>query len=641
MSEIDVLAPVELPPRASNPDVRVRFCPSPTGNPHVGMVRTALFNWAYARHTGGTFVFRIEDTDTARDSEASYRQLLSALAWLGLDWDEGEQVGGPHGPYRQSQRGDIYTKAAADLLAAGRAYECFCTPGELEERRERRPPRGPHSGLRRALPAAEPGAAGFYAEGGRPALRFRMPDRRGPWEDLVRGEVSFAAEHVPDFVLVRANGEPLYTLVNPVDDALMRITHVLRGEDLLSSTPRQIALYDGLAEIGVSDGTIPKFGHLPYVMGEGNRKLSKRDPQSSLNLYREQGFLPEGLLNYLALLGWSMGEDREFFSKEQIAEAFTLDGSRRTRHGSTSRSAPRSTATGSARCLPIRLAQRVQAVLVQHGVLGTRSPLTTSATLRPPSPGAGADGDAQPGRQGMLGFLFTDDKAFAVDPDDAARMLGPTARRHSPRRTRPCPVSESWVAPRSRRRCASALIEKLALKPRVAFGSLRVATTGRRVSPPLFESLELLGRDRSLARLSAAAGDGQPELPPGRVDRRPVGGVVADRRGGRLAAFMVLAQFALLLGFVVAFLVTGADVGDKVDALSDTAHVTPSQLAYLRNSLVSPLSRRRCSTGSCMGRLRPGWVSVIGRLRWRWMAVMFGLAFVVLLAMVVVGSSCW
>ena len=290
------------------------------------MVRTALFNWAYARHTGGTFVFRIEDTDSARDSEESYEALLNALRWLGLSWDEGPEVGGPYGPYRQSERMPIYAEVAGKLKDAGLAYECYCTQEELEDRRElaKKEGRTPgYEGTCRDLTAEQ--RAAFVAEGREAVIRFRMPDRDFTWDDLVRGEITFGKEHVPDYVLVRANGEPLYTLVNPVDDALMRITHVLRGEDLLSSTPRQIALYEALAKIGVSDGTTPRFGHLPYVMGEGNRKLSKRDPESSLQMYRDNGYLPEGLLNYLALLGWSMGDDIEFFSKQEMADAFALD----------------------------------------------------------------------------------------------------------------------------------------------------------------------------------------------------------------------------------------------------------------------------------------------------------------------------
>ena len=261
--------------------VRVRFCPSPTGTPHVGMVRTALFNWAYARHTGGTFVFRIEDTDAARDSEESYQQIIEAMNWLGLDWDEGIDVGGPHGPYRQSQRGEIYQDVIQKLKDAGHLYESFSTPEETEARHRAagRDPKLGYDGYDRDL--TEEQKAAFRAEGREPVLRVRMPDEDITFTDVVRGEITFKAGSVPDFVVVRANGQPLYTLVNPVDDALMGITHVLRGEDLLSSTPRQIALYEALKDIGVAEFT-PEFGHLPYVMGEGNKKLSKRDPESNL-----------------------------------------------------------------------------------------------------------------------------------------------------------------------------------------------------------------------------------------------------------------------------------------------------------------------------------------------------------------------
>ena len=309
--------------RDTGANVRVRFCPSPTGNPHVGLIRTCLFNWAYARHTGGTFVFRVEDTDAARDSQESYQQLLDALRWLGMDWDEGPEVGGPHGPYRQSERREIYTDVVAKLVAAGHVYESFTTPAETEARHlaAGRNPKLGYDGFDRDL--TEEQKAAYRAEGREPVLRLRMPDEDVAWADLVRGEVSFAAGSVPDFVVVRAGGDPLYTLVNPVDDALMRITHVLRGEDLLPSTPRQIALYRALIDIGVAE-RIPQFGHLPYVMGEGNKKLSKRDPQSSLNLYREAGYLPEGLLNYLALLGWSIADDHDIFSMQEMVAAFDV-----------------------------------------------------------------------------------------------------------------------------------------------------------------------------------------------------------------------------------------------------------------------------------------------------------------------------
>jgi glutamyl-tRNA synthetase len=282
--------------------VRARFCPSPTGTPHVGLMRTALFNWAFARHHGGSLVFRIEDTDVARDTEESYDALLGALRWLGLDWDEGPEVGGPHGPYRQSERAEIYRDVARRLLEAGEAYESFSSPEEIEARHRAagRDPKLGYDNADRELTAEQ--VAALREQGRAPVLRLRMPDIELAWTDLVRGEISFQPGSVPDPVLMRGNGQPLYTLTNPVDDASMRISHVLRGEDLLSSTPRQLALHAALQRIGVAEAT-PAFGHLPVVMGEGNRKLSKRDPESNLFTHRDRGFLPEGLLNYLALLG--------------------------------------------------------------------------------------------------------------------------------------------------------------------------------------------------------------------------------------------------------------------------------------------------------------------------------------------------
>jgi glutamyl-tRNA synthetase len=227
---------------AAGAAVRVRFCPSPTGSPHVGLARTALFNWAFARHNGGTFVFRIEDTDAARDSQESYDTLLEVMRWLGFTWDEGPEVGGPHAPYRQSERMEIYTDVAERLLQARRAYHCYCTPDELDARNEKARAEGRtpgYDGHCRTL--SEEQVARYLEEGRKPVVRFRMPDEPITFTDLVRGDITFQPENVPDYVLVRGNGHPLYTLVNPVDDALMEITHVLRVEDLLSSTPRQVA----------------------------------------------------------------------------------------------------------------------------------------------------------------------------------------------------------------------------------------------------------------------------------------------------------------------------------------------------------------------------------------------------------------
>lgn len=485
-------------------NVRVRFCPSPTGDPHVGMVRTALFNWAYARHTGGTFVFRIEDTDAARDSEDSYLMLLSSLRWLGLNWDEGPEVGGPFGPYRQSERLDIYREVAGKLLAAGHAYHCYCSPEELERRREKAKAenRTPgYDGKCRNLTEAE--RAGFIGSGREPVLRFRMPGTDFTWNDLVRGELTFAAEHVPDYVLVRGNGDPLYTLVNPVDDALMQITHVLRGEDLLSSTPRQIALYAALKDIGVGTGITPEFGHLPYVMGEGNKKLSKRDPESSLSMYRNQGFLPEGLLNYLALLGWSMGDDQEFFNLEQMAAAFEI-----------SRVNPNPARFDLKKCTAIN-ADWIRSLTPSQLVDRLLPYLQTAAVLpeKPSSEQLVLLNDAieliqeriETLSQGveMLRFLFVADNLFTVDEPDRIAVLDSVGLEVLAAGQQALATVTSWNRTEIEAALRAKLIEEMGLKPKSAFGPVRVAVTGRRVSPPLFESLELLGQAKSMARISS------------------------------------------------------------------------------------------------------------------------------------------
>jgi glutamyl-tRNA synthetase len=473
----------------------------------VGLARTALFNWAFARHHGGTFVFRIEDTDAARDSQESYETLLEVMRWLGFDWDEGPEVGGAFGPYRQSERYDVYADVAERLLGAGRAYHCYCSAEELDERnaKARAEGRAPgYDGHCRSL--SEEQRAAYEAEGRRPVVRFRMPDEAITFDDLVRGEITFHAANVPDYVLVRGNGHPLYTLVNPVDDALMEITHVLRGEDLLSSTPRQIALYDALAEIGVGTGRVPAFGHLPYVMGQGNKKLSKRDPESNLLGYRDRGFLPEGLLNYLALLGWAIAEDRDIFTMREMVEAFTIDRVNPNPARFDLKKAEAINAT-HLRALPVdELAERMVPHLRAAGVLSEdlteeqRSLLVAAAPLvqeRMVTLGESVE---------MLGFLFVDDRAFERDPADSAKLLDTEDGRRIVRAAHDALAALSvWETSAIDEALRTALIDELGLKPRNAFGPVRVAVTGRRISPPLFESLELLGRDRSLARLSAGA----------------------------------------------------------------------------------------------------------------------------------------
>lgn len=486
---------------ATGADVRVRFCPSPTGTPHVGLIRTALFNWAYARHTGGKLIFRIEDTDAARDSEESYEMILDALRWLRLDWDEGIDVGGPDGPYRQSQRYDIYRDLIARLVESGHIYESFATPEEIEARNVSlgRDPKLGYDNFERDLTDEQ--KAAYRAEGRQPALRLRVPDDDLSFDDLVRGEITFKAGSFSDFVVVRPNGHPLYTFVNPVDDALMGITHVLRGEDLLSSTPRQIALYHALIDAGVTT-FVPRFGHLPYVMGEGNKKLSKRDPESNLFHHRDRGFIPEGLVNYLALLGWSLTHDRDVFSLSEMVAAFDVKDVNPNPARFDLKKAE-SINGDHMRLLDVAdFAERTIPYLTRAGVV--QEPLTPAQreVLAKAAPLVQERVQLLGETPGMLGFLFTDAASLVVE-DDARASLPANAGEvlaASLGALELVPETE-WTHEAIEAALRDALVEGLGLKPRVAFGPLRVALSGRRVSPPLFESMEILGKAETIARL--------------------------------------------------------------------------------------------------------------------------------------------
>ena len=492
----------ELFTTATGADVRVRFCPSPTGTPHVGLIRTALFNWAYARHTGGKLIFRIEDTDAARDSEESYLQLLDALRWLKIDWDEGVDVGGPHGPYRQSQRSDIYLEIIAKLKASGHLYESFANAEEIEARNVAagRDPKQGYDNFERDLSQEQKDA--YLAEGRTPSLRLRVPDTALTFDDLVRGEITFPAGSFSDFVVVRPNGAPLYTFVNPVDDALMGITHVLRGEDILSSTPRQIALYTALIEIGVASA-IPRFGHLPYVMGDGNKKLSKRDPESNLFHHRDRGFIPEGLINYLSLLGWSLTHDRDVFSIDEMVAAFDIvdvnpNPARFDVKKAESLNGDHirllSTEDFAARLVPYLVAADVmdESNAQHQHLLHAVAPIVQERMqLLAEAPA-------------LLSFLFTPDDALEFDADakpksDAAPILDASLDALG--------GLEVWTHTAIEETLRVTLIDGLGLKPRLAFGPLRTGISGKRISPPLFESMEILGKDSTLTRLAALRGE--------------------------------------------------------------------------------------------------------------------------------------
>ena len=479
--------------------VRVRFPPSPTGFIHVGNVRSALFNWAFARHFGGTLVLRIEDTDLARNTEEGYDSILGSLRWLGIDWDEGPEVGGEFGPYRQSDRFPIYADIAGRLRDAGSAYDCYCTTEEVDARRKASGSKVQgYDGHCRELTEAQ--LQEFV--GRTSVLRLRMPDDAITFTDLVRGEITFQPENVPDFALLRANGDPLYTLVNPVDDALMEITHVLRGEDLLSSTPRQIALYRALEGIGVGTGE-PRFGHLPIVMGEGNKRLSKRDAGSGLSEYVDRGFLPEGILNYLALLGWGIAEDRDVFTMEEMAEAFDIQ---RVNPNPARFDLKKCEAINAAHMRRISLedmTERVIPFLVKAGQLSDNPPTEKErARLDAAMPLVGERINTLSESVDMLGFLFVKEDDFTRDPTDVEKVLDAAGLEVvQASYDALSALSESdWSTAAIEEALRAKLVEELGLKPRNAFGPVRVAVTGRRISPPLFESLELLGRDISLAR---------------------------------------------------------------------------------------------------------------------------------------------
>ena len=481
-------------------DVRVRFCPSPTGTPHVGMVRTALFNWAYARHTGGKLIFRIEDTDAARDSEESYQAIIDSLTWLGMDWDEGVVTGGPNEPYRQSQRMDIYLDVLEKLKDAGEVYPSYSTPEEVEERHKAagRDPKLGYDNYDRELTADQ--IAAFEAEGRKPVWRLHMPDHDWEWTDLVRGDISFKASTQPDYVVARSNGAPLYTLVNPVDDALMGITHVLRGEDLLPSTPRQLALYDALKRIGVATHT-PEFGHLPFVMGEGNKKLSKRDPQSNLFNHRDAGIIPEGMLNYLALLGWSLDSDRDIFSVSELIDAFDVADvlSNPARFDQKKLEAINA---DHIRLLPLEdFSARLRTYLEDYKGFPASYPddkfrfVAELVQTRIKKLDDAWD---------LVRFLIVSDEELVLDEKSARKNLKEDA-------VQPLEVAISvlsdvpdWDTASIESALQKALIEDLGLKPRKAYGALRVGISGQAISPPLFESMELLGRESTLARLRAA-----------------------------------------------------------------------------------------------------------------------------------------
>ena len=478
--------------------VKVRFAPSPTGDLHVGNIRTALFDWAYARHTGGTFLFRIEDTDTTRVTDEYIQAAIDTLKWLGLNWDEGPEVGGDNGPYLQSQRLDIYAEWAQKFLDQKDAYHCYCSAEELEAVREaqRAANVAPgYNGHCRDLTAEQ--IAAYKAQDRLPVVRMRMPDGGTTFTDLIRGEVSFDHKFVPDFVLVRGDGSPLYTLAVAVDDVLMKVTHVLRGEDLLSSTPRQIRVYQAM---GLALEDYPVFAHLPFVMGQDNAKLSKRNGEVSIAWYRDKGFLPEAICNYLALLGWSPGDDRENVTMKELTELFTVEKV----HSSPARF--------DMKKLEAINGDKLRALTIDEFLEWSLPFLTKAGVITGSTEEIVLVKKALPLIQEriimlsevppMLKFLFV--KNFTVEADSVSKITDDASKQVLQRSLKELEPLATWNHDSIEAALRSSLIEDMGLKPRIAFGAVRIATTGSTISPPLFESMELLGKEASLARISAA-----------------------------------------------------------------------------------------------------------------------------------------
>jgi glutamyl-tRNA synthetase len=482
----------------SSKKVKVRFAPSPTGDLHVGNIRTALFDWAYARHTGGTFLFRIEDTDTTRVTDEYIQAAIDTLKWLGLNWDEGPEVGGENGPYLQSQRLDIYAKWAQTFLDNKDAYHCYCSPEELEAVREeqRKANVAPgYNGHCRDLSADQ--IAAYKAQGREAVVRMRMPDGTTTFTDEIRGEVTFDHKFVPDFVLVRADGSPLYTLAVAVDDVLMKVTHVLRGEDLLSSTPRQIRVYQAM---GVAIEDYPVFAHLPFVMGQDNAKLSKRNGEVSIAWYRQMGYLPEAICNYLALLGWSPGDDRENITMAELCELFTVEKV----HSSPARFDMKKLEAingDKIRALTIDEFLSWSVPFLKDGgiITGTDSEIALVKAALPLIQERIVTLSEVPK---MLAFLFTTN--FAVEAESVSKISDAASKEILTRSLAELTPLTTWDHASIEAALRASLIEEMGLKPRIAFTALRIAATGSTISPPLFESMELLGKEACLARITGA-----------------------------------------------------------------------------------------------------------------------------------------
>ena len=486
---------------ASEKPVRVRFAPSPTGELHIGGARTAIYNWAFARANDGDFILRIEDTDPERSTEENKQIILRAMRWLGLDWDEGPEVGGDHGPYLQTERFDTYADALERLKERGMVYPCFCTKEQLDEKRAAaEATEGGYSGYDRTCRSLSAEEAQARIDAGEPHVwRLKVPLDHGPieFDDAVYGHMSFPADVMDDMILVRSDGTPTYNFAVVCDDALMNISHVIRGDDHLSNTPRQILIYEALGY------DVPVFAHLPMILGSDGRKLSKRRNATSVEQYKEMGYLPDTLINFLALLGWSLDGETTLIDRETLCEKFSLE--RVTKKDAVFDETKLDWMNGQY-IKEMGANAWVQASLPWLQEIGATPedvearpdfylglyPLVAERLTR-------LDDAA-----GKLAFMFWGPEVRELDEKSVNKVLKKEGARadEALRACRGVLADEgvAWEAEALQEACR-AEGERLELKPKLLFQPLRVAVCGNMVSPPLFESIELLPREDVLARI--------------------------------------------------------------------------------------------------------------------------------------------
>ena len=456
------------------PQVRVRIAPSPTGFAHLGTASTTLYNVLFARANSGTFALRIDDTDVERNREEYEHLIYEALRWLGFEWDEGPDKGGPYGPYRQSERLDLYREAAAKLIAESRAYRCYCTPEELDaERKQAQVEHRPYVYSRRCLNNPPTGRTVF-------TVRFHVPGGEVKFTDMVRGEMTFDSDLFGDFIIVKSDGYPTYNFASPVDDAAMHITHVIRGEEHLPNTPYQLLVIDALGY------TRPQaFAHMPLILAPDGGKLSKRKhPEANLMLYREQGYLPEAMINYLALLGWNPGTEREIFTLDELIAEFSFD---RVQHGGARFDRKkldwidgeyiRSMGDDELTARLMTFLPELDEAAVRRGAPALKTRLRTL-------------GEAK----ALLEYLWTDPPPPELSPDDRQRVKAAAVALSLVQEWEPAPIHDVLMQ----------VVEASRLGPNATFMPVRLAVTGKKISPPIDYTLALLPKDVAMSRIARA-----------------------------------------------------------------------------------------------------------------------------------------